>query len=338
MTRTIHPVDATAGAPAYGGRMLRQVGSVALAGASAADPFGGHSGVRPGTSTATVTATSTLWTVNPHAGLLDFETAMESGPTPYSIDAAVTGAVRAADAFARVDLIWVRQDIPLEDGAAAPDVVPGYTYGTVASTPPATPARCMVLAWVNVPASGGGSPTVTWKAPFAAAAGAPIPVWSQAERDALVLWDGLSVYRLDLHLIEVYNGTTWTGGPQAFTPVLGPGAVNYTATGRYIQVGKLVTAWFTITLNASFGISAGDMTVSLPVTGNVGVGATSGSARLFQAGNAYLGTRLALASSTTIKFQTTPTYGGTLTNVAFNSPWTWVAGGILDGFVTYEAA
>lgn len=175
MVNTIHPVDVVVatGLPTFGGRQLRQVGSVAFAGASAADPFGGRSGVRPGTSATTVTATSTTWTVGPHAGLLDFEAAVESGPTPYAIDAAVTGAMRAADAFARVDLIWVRQDIPLEDGSAAPAVVPGYTYGTVAApTLPTLPnTRCMVLAWINVPASGGGSPTVTWKAPYTLAAG-----------------------------------------------------------------------------------------------------------------------------------------------------------------------
>jgi len=178
MVNTIHPVDATAGAPAYGGRMLRQVGSVAFAGASAADPFGVASGVRPGTATTTVTATATTWSVGPHAGVLDFEAAMESGPTLYAIDAAVTGAMRAADGFARIDIVWVRQDIPVEDGSSVPNVVPGYTYGTVASTPPATPARCLVLAWVNVPASGGGSPSVTWKAPYTVAAGAPNISWT----------------------------------------------------------------------------------------------------------------------------------------------------------------
>jgi len=171
MTRTIHPVDATAGAPVYNGRMLRQIESIPLAGATAADPFGSRPGVRPGTSVTTVTATSTQWSVGPHAGVLDYEAALESGTTTYAIDAAVTGTLRAADAFARVDLIWVRQDIPLEDGSAVPDVVPGYTFGTVAGTPPALPARCLLLAWVNVPASGGGSPTVTWKAPYLAAAG-----------------------------------------------------------------------------------------------------------------------------------------------------------------------
>jgi len=237
MANTIHPVDATAGAPSYSGRMLRQVGSVAFAGASAADPFGGRSGVRPGTSATTVTATSTVWTVNPHAGLLDFEAAVESGPTPYALDAAVTGAVRAADGFARVDLIWVRQDIPLEDGTAAPAVVPGYTYGTVASTPPATPTRCMVLAWINVPASGGGSPSVTWKAPYCAAAGAPIPVSSQAERDALVAYLGLQVKRLDLAGVptETYNGTVWVG----------PLSISGATTSKVIKTG--VTAVTTVT-------------------------------------------------------------------------------------------
>ena len=36
----------------------------------------------------------------------------------------------------------------------------------------------MVLAWVNVPASGGGAPTVTWKATYAVAAGVLDPAVS----------------------------------------------------------------------------------------------------------------------------------------------------------------
>jgi len=76
-------------------------------------------------------------------------------------------AATAAAGSARIDIVWVRQDIPLEDGASVPAVVPGYTAGTAGSgVPPTTPARCLVLATINVPASGGGSPTVTWKATY----------------------------------------------------------------------------------------------------------------------------------------------------------------------------
>lgn len=220
MTTTIHPVDATAGAPVYNGRMLRQVGSVALAGATAARPFGARSGVRLGTSVTTVTATSTTWTVKAHGGVIDYETAIESGPTSYAIDADVTGTVRAADAFARVDLIWVRQDIPLEDGSAAPAAVPGYTFGTVASTAPALPARCLLLAWVNVPASGGGSPTVVWKAPYVVAAGGILPVPAAADYPASP-YVGQVVDNAALGYSLRWSGSAWVPTVEVFTGLEG---------------------------------------------------------------------------------------------------------------------
>jgi len=104
---------------------------------------------------------------------MDVEVAAECGPYAYAVDAAITGSMTAAHAtLPRVDILWMRVDDPPEDGTAVPQVVGGYTAGTAATTPaaPATPARCMVLGWVNVPASGGGSPTVTWKATYASAA------------------------------------------------------------------------------------------------------------------------------------------------------------------------
>lgn len=178
MAITVYPADAVAGAPSYSGRKARQaLMAPHLAGATSARPLGARSGVRPGTSTTTVTATSTTWTVAPHAGVLDLETAAEAGPYGYAIDANVTGSVNAAHAsLARVDLISVRLDDPAEsDGSSTPGVVVVYTAGTAGAGTPATPARCMVLATINVPASGGGSPSVTWVAPVAVAAGGITP-------------------------------------------------------------------------------------------------------------------------------------------------------------------
>lgn len=209
MVNTIHPVDATAGSPSYSGRMLRQTSSVAFAGASSSRPFGVSSGVRPGTSPGTVFADATTWYVYPHGGLLDFEAAAESGPTAYAIDATVSGAMRAADTFARIDIVWVRQDIPLEDGSAAPAVVPGYTYGTSAGVVPAAPARCMVLAQVNVPASGGGAPTITWVAPYLSAAGGIMPVPSSSSYPSASASAGLSLYDIALKSVLVSDGTAW---------------------------------------------------------------------------------------------------------------------------------
>jgi len=186
---TVYPIAAVAGSPLYSGRMLRQTAAVNLAGATSVRPLGARSGVRPGTSTATVTATSTTWFVNPHAGVLDLEVPAEAGPYKYSVDAQVGGTVTAAHAtLARVDIVYMRLDDPPEDSSPLPLVAAGYLAGVAGSgLPPATPARCMVLAWINVPASGGGSPTTTWKALYAVAAGADIPVRTTAERD-LITW------------------------------------------------------------------------------------------------------------------------------------------------------
>ena len=115
MPIVVYPVDAVTGAPQYTGRMLREVQSVFLPGATAASPFGVPSGVRQGTSPTTVTATSTTWTMGLHAGVLNLEAAVESGPYAYAVNTAQTGAVTAAHAtLPRVDIVWVRIDDPAE--------------------------------------------------------------------------------------------------------------------------------------------------------------------------------------------------------------------------------
>lgn len=189
MTITVHPVNAVTGAPAYSGKTARQAMGTAYAGATTARPLGAMSGVRPGTPTGTVTATPTVWTVNPHAGILDLQTSATAGPYQYAIDAAVTGAVTAANATnPRKDIVYVKLDDPAEaDGSAVPAVTVLYLAGTAAAVPapPATPARSMVLAVINVPVSGGGSPTVTFTAPRLTAAGGIYPCRTTTERDAI---------------------------------------------------------------------------------------------------------------------------------------------------------
>lgn len=96
--------------------------------------------------------------------------------------------------------------------------------GTAAAIPglPALPPLALHVAQVLTPRAGGGSPVVTVDAPLTAAAGAPVPVRSQAERDVLTPVAGQLVQRLDkLGTIEVGTGTGWMeSGPairQGFT-------------------------------------------------------------------------------------------------------------------------
>lgn len=75
---------------------------------------------------------------------------------------------------------------------------------------PTMPANAIHLARVNVPKAGGGNPTVTVNCPLTAAAGAPIPVRDQADRDALKPATGQLVQRLDrLGSLEMWNGSRW---------------------------------------------------------------------------------------------------------------------------------
>jgi hypothetical protein len=188
----VFPVDAVASAPEYTGRELRQVLSALVDGATTARPLGGRSGVRKGTPTTTVVASGGNWSILPHIGILDLESAVEAGSYMYASDATTTpDAITAADAtHPRKDIVYVTLDDPAEsDGSSVPAVTPGYLAGTAAASPtaPATPARSMVLAEINVPnVAGGGatSATVTWKAPVTVAAGGIIPVKDEDERDA----------------------------------------------------------------------------------------------------------------------------------------------------------
>lgn len=192
MVDSLWPANAVAGAPSYNGRMLRQTGSVGLAGATTARPLGARSGVRPGTPASTASATSTTWTLQPFAGVADVMTASESGPYSFAFDASATGAVTAAHAtLPRKDILYVSITDPAESVGATPTVVRKYLAGTANASPvaPAIPGteRGFVVAELSVPASGGGSPTVTWVAPYSAGAGGVIPFNTRAQLDAVVL-------------------------------------------------------------------------------------------------------------------------------------------------------
>lgn len=175
MTITVYPADAVSGAPSYTGRKLRQTGSALAAGAKASRPLGGLSGVRPG-SGVVGSATSTVWTITPHAGQLDLQAAAEASVYLYSIDANTTGTMAAADANnPRVDIVYLTLNDPAEgDGSLTPGVVPGYLAGTAAASPVARPPRpglwCCSRSACRSP--GVGRPPWPWR-PRRSAARAP---------------------------------------------------------------------------------------------------------------------------------------------------------------------
>jgi hypothetical protein len=170
--------DAVNLVPTYTGRAWRLLAS-AMQSKPSGRPLGGYSGVSPGTPQSILSVTSSQWSVQPFTGFLDVSAAGDGG-TPFAFDSTTTNGVNSADSSnPRVDLLYIRHDDPAESaGPAAPAAVIGYLAGTAAATPslPATPARAIPLARINVPKLNNGSPTITLIAPVTVAAGGIMPV------------------------------------------------------------------------------------------------------------------------------------------------------------------
>lgn len=169
MAITAFPLDAVGGEPEYTGRMLRDTFAALLGPAPAGRPLGAISGVRPGTPATTVTVAAMVWSVAPHAGVLDVQASPEAGAYLYAVLSAETGSVGAAHAtYTRWDGIYVTLEDPAEgDGSSSPAATVTYVAGTPAASPamPTAPARSLLLARIVVPQTGGGSPSVVWLAP-----------------------------------------------------------------------------------------------------------------------------------------------------------------------------
>lgn len=195
-------------------QQMRQANSV-LFGNGAGRVLGGRSGFRADTASTIFTATSTTWTLNPCSAMIDPAASTYQGMYAWATDAAVTGAVTAANATnPRKDIVYIQiNDSSAGDGSGALTANVLYLAGTPAPSPvaPALPARSFLVGTITVPQSGGGSPTVVMNPARFVAAGGILPVFSQAERDALTKYDGLAVRRMDVagRLIETWDGTSW---------------------------------------------------------------------------------------------------------------------------------
>lgn len=188
------------------GAELRRVDSMLLMGDGTA--LGSRGGIRPGDPGLTVSLAGS--TINVSAGVAAvyrsgqgvYRAALPSGVSP--------GTLTAAHAtLARVDLVYLRIWDTDIDASGLRQADPVYLAGTPASTPVApTPAGTVIylpLATIAVPASGGGSPSVSSTVrPFTVAPGGvlpgqtttpPSPYAGQVWHDGtdLKVWNGSSV-------------------------------------------------------------------------------------------------------------------------------------------------
>lgn len=255
----------------YTGRQFRQTMTPWLSGATPSRPLGGRSGVRVG-SGAPVAVTASTWTVGPHSGVIDNQVAAEAGPYPYSIDAAVSGSLTAADATStRTDIVWMRVNDPAEsDGSSVPAVVVGYTPGVPGSgVAPSTPSGSLRLGVITVPRAGGGNPAVSWVAPWTVAAGGTLPCLSSARPP--VPYQGQMIYETDTGLVQVNQG----GSPSSWAALHPDGATRRWTASRTGASDNFSSGSFVSLLGVGLGVTA--PAGSYLLTTNFDLGSTVGT-------------------------------------------------------------
>jgi hypothetical protein len=303
------------------------------------------------------TSATSPWAVTVGTGHVVAKKSGISNGVYYSCNDALTTVNLAVPPVSnsRIDTIYAMQQdlLAVVDADGATAAVISAVQGTggnggLGATPTAPPVPVGAVALYSVQiastattGTSGAGVTITRLFGWTVPRGVPIPVFSAAERDLITLREDLRVYRLDLHLIEVYNGTAWIGAPTAYTPVLTSATLatgGNTATGRYIQVGKQVTVWFNIAMQA-LSATVGSFEITLPVPPAINT-STSGAARYFDSstGFAMVGCAVSVNGFGRIALQHTVTFAGTLVNTGYPYPWAWATGDFIDGFLTYEAA
>lgn len=196
--------------------------------------------------------------------------AADQGGYPVTLDAAEAISFGVGDATRdRIDLVVLQvRDNPYDSSGVQAGrvlVVPGAYPVSGGPVAPAVPASAIALFTQRVNhgtsvGSGGIDVTLTVDVRVhVTAAGGPVNVHNQAERDALSpIYDGLTVYRLDLHTTERWNGTTWST----------PTSRRHDGTAAAITVGTSlvpVTNWNAATYNlGDITYAAGVFTVHTP--------------------------------------------------------------------------
>jgi hypothetical protein len=126
---------------------------------------------------------------------------------------------------------------------------------------------------------------------------------------------------------------TATGGG---TPLLG----NATVIARYLQIGKLVHAYGSLTLGSTTSFGTGTLELALPVTAAQSVLWGHGEAVDLSTGNRALLTVEAITDLAHMQFVGQTTFNGAGTGVSGTTPfpWSWATGDSLSWNTTYEAA
>jgi len=227
------------------------------------------------------TSATSPWAVTVGTGHVVAKKSGTSNGVYYSCnDALVTVALTVPPVSnTRIDTIYaMQQDLAaIVDADGATAAVIGAVIGTggnggLGATPTAPPVPVGAVALYSVQilstataGTSGAGVTITRLFNWTVPRGVPIPVSSAAERNAITLREDLRVWRLDLHTLEVYNGTAWGSGSVAVNAKLTTNTVSFYLAGTVLLVAPSITGdgvkKFKITVNfyAIVNTGAGDV-------------------------------------------------------------------------------
>ena len=230
---------ASAGLPAYDATELRVIDT--MYSTYDGSVLGAREGTRPGGAPLAVTLTGSPlnWNVATGVATVSGIASGVLGMYVVPVTATETGLVPAANAtFPRKDII-VLSVKDAENGDATREALVVYLTGTASATPsaPAVPGKSLLLATIDVPQSGTGSPSATLNTKYTVASGGILPT---ATRPTAV-YPGITIYNLTSGVMEYHNGTTWlplSGGSPSrmIQAVSGAGTWTKPANAKFVKV------------------------------------------------------------------------------------------------------
>jgi hypothetical protein len=251
--------------------------------------------------------------------------------------------------LARKDIIIARVYDAIDDTGSQNQFTIEVVTGTPAASPsrPAAPSQSTILAELLIPAA---STTVT-NANITdlriqtVALGGVLPV-ADSSAVPLTPYSGMKIYRIDLKTELIWDGTAWQaipyGGWSSYTPswtaaTTNPSLGNGSATGRVMQIGKMVHFAAHIVAGSTTTYGSGQYRISLPVNARTGNPQQLVQTRLWDnsASQAYAGQ--SVLSSTYVSLSTQGVNADS-DNVTPTVPFTFANGDELIACGAYEAA
>ena len=211
-------INADAGAPEYNAQELRRAQAAFLF-PGVTDRFGARSGVRPH-STNPVSLAGTTWTVQHLTAVVYPGLTATAGPYVVQHPSESAALSPADGSNPRIDALDLQVQDDDEDASGFRRSRVVYVTGTPAGSPsaPALTATSLRLATILVPAGGSPAPSIQSQAAYTVASGGILPVRDNTEGPSAGLYHGMTRYRQDEDVLEVWDGSAWSALAQAFVP------------------------------------------------------------------------------------------------------------------------